>query len=1667
MEEDTELEEGEACYYKDDDDSFDIESLSYIDERIQHVLGHFQKDFEGGVSAENLGAKFGGYGSFLPTYERSPPSRSHPKTPQRIYISPKSPNNHHVEAASDNSKAPSNGSPSIRLGTVPHSAHSFHNARVPSVNDSVKKDIGVFSNVGVESCPLKDDSTSKSGNSTDQRTLKFRIKTKPDNVAQKKAEIYSGLGLDISPSSMENSPEEIGRMPQASQETGEESPIGIIQAMTSFPIPGGALISPLHDNLLCLIRKEKVLGDRKSLSSFNGQEYCSMSTDELDSIVGEEQVLKERKVKILHSNKRLGNKTPNAKDLLSNDLKYTPLSSSICNAGEAAEVTERASKVSKKVNKDGENGRMRSSEERASEVSKKVNKDGENARMRSSEAVKEESLESIPGQDFDKSEKQHMGNGSMLKVIDHELANSLKDNSIDPSNNSNCKGYMISKKEKLDVTKFKVGHRKPLSDGKYKPMGDQSPSKAMAVAKKDSFEAVNNAIINDKKSAGFDDNCKSKMLETKSLKDNKFKDTDPLKGHKSERTVNGIDPGGLPGHRAVINANHDNFEKQNVYQVKAKERPRSNKMGDKSMAGPGIRDASNECSVAGMKSAPEIVQIASAPHLIEENWVCCDRCQKWRLLPVGIKPDQLPEKWLCSMLNWLPGMNRCDISEEMTTKALYGLCQMPNSESQNNIQRENATGTAIVVGSAEALQFGLSYQNSSSDVLSDHGKKKLDFKEKKKAGISTDKLLVSDSAQNNAQEAGKTKSDQHPVDLNPMRKPGSQRLGKLNNLMEVKHSPKEKDQKMNGGDRKHIKLNHKMDADQYKSGTPKKSKTEDFWSADKQLNPSMNLEKEGQNSRNGFPTKASGKDMRKYDEYCLSDDVQNKLVVPVKKQGDQAQVSTDGESLDVKRNRKRDASMKKRKLEDRKDTDKPNDAFSLQDDKQYGEGSLSGYRKEKMFKVINMEEKSVFENNDKINRKGGSTQGCLSMSGRKNHAAVAAEEVGSVDKVYQPRKHSKKIASHKVLDAVDPLGRDLGSGQVSSAATSSSSKFSGSHKARTNFEHTKGSPVESVTSSPIRVSNLDKLILAEGDTSDKDNATKGVLSSVSSRRYLDNREGKLSVKVKERVLYDLPPESHNCVSKDFLVEDAKNKTMIQAKTSEVRDDHLVNGDAATVKQHGDCANHGDKVNKCNQESELSWQKSGKVSLRGKERDRRSGSVVDKNKMKVSASENGYSKNGGRYESAVDPSYHASGHGTRNYAKCSLTESKREIDNTGKKNSVRHWPSEIETQTELKQKDSENPSLKADAPCSTKKEVLSRSNLIEGFVDENKAVKLWSESQDRKSKVLSSLESEEKRETLSGSRTAPGSQMGGVLTEHPVHASSNGDEAKLMKSSTGASSKGGFNCSPENFGPDRQLTVSTSVTNSSQNVHDTLKEATNLRDRADHFKNTGFEFESKETYFEAALKFLHGASLLENFHKESGKYGDMSQMQIYTTAAKLFESCAHEYERHHEMPSAALAYKCMEVAYMRVVYCKYSGANRDRHELQSTLQVVPQGESPSSSASDVDNLNNQAAVYKSILPRGTTGAHVAGNQVISTRNHSNFVRLLDFTQDVNYAMEASRKCLKTLAAANVTMEEARNKESITSIRRVVDLSFQDVDELVDLVWIATKAISRADLGDARD
>ncbi|KAF5192173.1 hypothetical protein FRX31_018240, partial [Thalictrum thalictroides] len=50
----------------------------------------------------------------------------------------------------------------------------------------------------------------------------------------------------------------------------------------------------------------------------------------------------------------------------------------------------------------------------------------------------------------------------------------------------------------------------------------------------------------------------------------------------------------------------------------------------------------------------DIVPAKADPVLIKENWVCCDSCEKWRLLPFGTESDHLKtDYWQCSMLNWL------------------------------------------------------------------------------------------------------------------------------------------------------------------------------------------------------------------------------------------------------------------------------------------------------------------------------------------------------------------------------------------------------------------------------------------------------------------------------------------------------------------------------------------------------------------------------------------------------------------------------------------------------------------------------------------------------------------------------------------------------------------------------------------------------------------------------------------------------------------------------------------------------------------------------------------------------------------------------------------------------------------------------------------------------
>ena len=617
-----------------------------------------------------------------------------------------------------------------------------------------------------------------------------------------------------------------------------------------------------------------------------------------------------------------------------------------------------------------------------------------------------------------------------------------------------------------------------------------------------------------------------------------------------------------------------------------------------------------------------------------------------------------------------------------------------------------------------------------------------------------------------------------------------------------------------------------MDADQSSSGTPKKSKTEHVPYVDKQSDLGMGLGKVVLNARNSLPTKASRKDVGKYDEFGLPDDDEDSLLAPVKKERDQVEVTSGVGSLDAKNTSKNGGLMRKRKFKDCPDdeTEKNNRSYSLHGDKQCGgEGNTSKLRMESQHRILKQEAKSVAEGDDKL-RKGEMRR--VSLPGNQDQPTVETEG-RYTDKDRQPMKRRKNVASHQALDGIAPLGFG---GQLAFAATSSSSKVSGSHKARTNFDDVKGSPVESVTSSPLRFSNLDKRVSAARDISVKDDSVKVSLSS----RSANNGEGKLSLKLKrDKILYSAHPAPHK-LSSEYQIKEAKDKVRVQAKTSsEIKGNRLL---GVPVEEHGNCANnmrHAEKVNKNNQ-NELSGKKPDKVtSLHSMEMNRRSGSQVGTDKMKVLASENCYSKNGGRHDSEVDPSHRSFDTETRNDAKYCSPMSKCEIDNISQKSTLRHGSIETGKQTEVKQKNFEKSAMKMDTQHSTggTRKTISQQNVTQDVEEQNKVNHVSTESRDRKSKALGSADAEIKRETL----TVPRYQKGDMSNEHPVHAGNSG-LTKLVRLSADSSSNVLVNCSSGSVPPGQQLTVSSPVrTNANQTSIDILEEATKLKVKADTYK----------------------------------------------------------------------------------------------------------------------------------------------------------------------------------------------------------------------------------------
>jgi len=63
-----------------------------------------------------------------------------------------------------------------------------------------------------------------------------------------------------------------------------------------------------------------------------------------------------------------------------------------------------------------------------------------------------------------------------------------------------------------------------------------------------------------------------------------------------------------------------------------------------------------------MRSFSPLPGIVSSTKKEELDWVACDKCDKWHVLPPGLTPDLLPDTWYCSQNDWSPeeGIGVCD-----------------------------------------------------------------------------------------------------------------------------------------------------------------------------------------------------------------------------------------------------------------------------------------------------------------------------------------------------------------------------------------------------------------------------------------------------------------------------------------------------------------------------------------------------------------------------------------------------------------------------------------------------------------------------------------------------------------------------------------------------------------------------------------------------------------------------------------------------------------------------------------------------------------------------------------------------------------------------------------------------------------------------------------------
>lgn len=1547
----TKIEEGKAYSYRnhfnDDDSTIDPDiSLSYIDEKLQDVLGHFQKDFEGGVSAENLGTKFGGYGSFLPTYQHSPVWQR-PQTPQKSHSSntSRSQNNLQLEGFQTNSLVPPRASVLLNRGST-FAAVASTNSLKDSANEFSKRNGRMNSVQSVE--------VSTSGCEPDKnflvasdRSLKVRIKVGSDNLsAEKNADIYTGLGLDISPSvSADGSPVGSERFHEPFN-TPEESPTSILQIMTSLPVDGGLLLSPLSHDLIYLSEKQKFHGEIKLRS---GQQVSHAK--HADRVKGGHKNKFSRKKEFPVELKNHVNKdSQNLNGLL---LKKERHVGHLADGG-LVEDSEISNKLKRECSSD-------TVKREAMEVGSTCDiglvdlPSGISGMVFKEEKVDSANDLSVYPRESDYLKREITG-ASSAAISDVCYRKKFQCSElVDQSELNNTfleEDYLASKsKRKSKVSQSQVLHCTEVT----KESSNADASLASSGRKRE------HVIL-----------PKSEVEDSKPQEDlGKVSDAyrDFFGDMEMEQDDDGVDLEDM-----ISKDRLEQFKEveKSASKVELKENSCGKKRDKPSIPEENPKAAPTEASTMEFGPISEAVaETGAVIPVVKEDWVCCDKCQKWRLLPLGRNPDDLPDKWICSMLDWLPGMNQCSFSEEETTKALVVTHQLP-------------------------APSGALHGSSLIDASVFDGKKCNGVK-----GVSASENRdgsCSNSVKINLQASVRGHCSNHVNQSSLVTEIETQDLGKSSALEKQRHKQKwnRKPHEQHLG---RSEISRKRDHEPGRSNVSKKAKLEDDWMSDHD----RPLGKVGPTSSSGLPLIAGEKSWHKNEDHHSRDRKRD----------------TNKGLKDPSRNSLHQSTERKRKISESPLYHRSDllEATSENDD-----------RMEKKVRVS----KSVV---------GEDTCGGKGSGGSRNHLSTKEQQFG-------PDL------------GMESLKRDLGSVQPSQA-TSSSSKVSGSHHKATISKEVKGSPVESVSSSPLRFLNQDKPVTMRSLNGKVDFGNAALYTNGSPRKGLDQDEGESagSRGVRKDEFFVNRRGSVGSSGLEFHGKDAGHPTGSEFKllqSSEVN--RCFADDATDIIHTGN--QHLSKTQRSNQwvmEEPRNEKQSQAIASRPKKFGK--GSLISKNKNGNSLTQHDQGK------LQVSSSYDDSGDRTH------YDKKKRALKNSVQEQIMIGSPIVEQAPNVGKDESKVVENGKRNGLFIHGENNRFNDKVKDSSLDQKEILR--PERDEISSKRLPSHEL-----SLSG-RSRSGTETGSLhlvsRAQKKIEAKTSvtdgtvGDNMlKALKPSQRPEKQNGNQPSKSAHAhltpighniKDVDTPSPARRDSSSQAGNSAVKEAKDLKHLADRLKNSGSNAESTSLYFQAALKFLHGASLLESCNSESTKKGEMIvSMQVYSSTAKLCEFCAREYEKCKDFAAAALAYKLMEVAYMRVTYSSNTNVCNDCHELQTALQIVPLGESPSSSVSDIDNVNNPATIDKAPLVNSVGSPQVIGNHSIDARNRPSLARMLNFVQDVNFAMEASRKSRNAFATASSRSNESQVREGITSIKKALDFNFHDVERLLRLVRLAMDAIS---------